>query len=217
MVQDLGALVNQLVDILTFVGTKTAIVAIVLAVGWGLGRILGSVVGRTVSRLGGDAVFRRTVVGRALIRSGFTASEFSKVLSKWVIYIIALLVALESLGVPAISQRVEASLATLPTLVGALVILVLGLTFSDWMGEFIKKGFTTEQKQVFYINLIGDLFKAFLYFVTIDITLSLLGIDVTVLNMFAQALAWAIAIFIAVVSGIVIGWALKDKVKDLLQ
>jgi hypothetical protein len=204
-------------DYLISAGYRALIAGIILAVGWVIGRVVGAITGKVVGKIGVDASFRRTMLGRALIKSGFTASEFSKTLAKWFIYIAAILYALESLELSFLSAGVEAFLAFLPSLVGAVLILAVGLTVSDWVGELIKKGFTTEQRQTLYVNLVGDVVKVVLYFVTLTMALSHLRMDVTILHIFAQALAWAVAISVGVAVGIVAGWLLKDKAKELLH
>ncbi|MDJ0269303.1 MAG: hypothetical protein NXY59_01915 [Aigarchaeota archaeon] len=78
---------------------------IVLVVGWVAGHVVGKIIGRTMDRIGANAAFRRTSVGRAILRAGFTASEFSKAVTKWIIYIAAILVALENLQVPWQTRR----------------------------------------------------------------------------------------------------------------
>ena len=208
---------QALLSVVLLIGYKAIIVVAILAVGWVVGRVFGMLVGRTVARIGGDAAFRRTAFGRALIKSGMTASDFSNSLTKWIIYITALLFALDSLGIGFISSGVREFLAYLPMLVGTVILVLIGLIFSDWIGESIKRGFTSEQREAFYLDFIGNFVKIVLYYVIITLALSQLGVDVTILHIFAQALAWAIAIAAGVASGIVIGWFIKDKVKDLFR
>ena len=210
-------LIDQgLIDNLLGIGYSTLIMGVILAAGLLMGRITGVAVGRIVARIGADSVFRKTALGRVLLRSGFTASDFSKSLSKWIIYVASILIALQTLRVPAISEPIQSFLLFLPTLIEAFLILIFGFMLSDWVAELIKKGAAEEQRQTFYLDVIGDLTKVALYFITITLTLSQLKIDVTILHIFAQAFAWSVAIFVGVAAGIVVGWLLKDKIKDLV-
>ena len=210
-------LIDQgLIDNLLGIGYSTLIMGVILVAGLLIGRITGVAVGRIVARIGADSVFRKTALGRVLLRSGFTASDFSKSLSKWIIYVASILIALQTLRVPAISEPIQSFLLFLPTLIEAFLILIFGFMLSDWVAELIKKGAAEEQRQTFYLDVIGDLTKVALYFITITLTLSQLKIDVTILHIFAQAFAWSVAIFVGVAAGIVVGWLLKDKIKDLV-
>lgn len=217
MTYQIDALLNQdFLGVLATIGIRVLVVAIILAVGWVAGRLIGHLVGRAMSQLGGDAILRKAAFGRTLSRSGLAPSDFAHALAKWIIYVTAFLFALDSLEIPYISVQVLLFLAFLPTLIGALIILIVGFTVSDWAGELVKKGFTDEQKAATYVGFIGEFVRVALYFVTITIALSRIGVDVTILHIFAQAFAWAFAIIIGVAAGIIIGWMLKDKVKEFL-
>ncbi|HIQ29944.1 MAG TPA: hypothetical protein EYH45_05205 [Candidatus Caldiarchaeum subterraneum] len=190
---------------------------IILAVGWVIGRVLGSIIGRIVSRTGADMSFRRASVGRAILRAGYTASDFSRTVTKWIIYLITILLALQNLSVPVISTTIQNFLNYLPNVIIAFIIFIAGSILSDWAGESIKKSFTAESNQEQYLNLFGEGVKIILYFVTITIALSQLGIDITIIYIIATAFSWSIAIAVGVATGIVLGWVLKDRVREWLQ
>ena len=113
-------------------------------------------------------------------------------------------------------NSVSAFLSNLPNLIGGIIILMVGIVLSDWMGELVKRSFSPEISQVPYMNLVGDGIKVILYFITITIALKQLGIDVTILYIVAQALAWGIALSLGVAAGIAVGWAIEDGIKDWL-
>jgi len=207
----------QLLESFTSYAPRILLAFIILMVGWVIGRVIGALIGRAVARLGADSGFRRTSVGRAILRAGFTASDFSKTVAKWIVYIVAILIALESLAIPSISQAVEMFLTYVPDFVGALAIFIIGLILSDWAGESIKKSFALDQSQSPYLSMIGDGAKVILYFITLTIVLSQLRVDVTIIYIIAQAFAWSVAIAVGVASGLVAGWVLKDRIKEWLE
>lgn len=191
------------------------IFAVIIAAGWLIGRLVSWLVAKLVSAAGGDSIMRQTEVGRTLAKSGYSSSTLARSITKWVIYITAFLLAVESLQLPLITSSVNSFLDYLPKLVGGALIFIIGIIFSDWAGELVKKSFQPEQRQLFYIDFFGNIFRFILYFVTITIALSYMGIDVTILYIIVQAFAWSVAIFVGVTAGIVVGWVLKDKIKDL--
>lgn len=205
-----------LLEQLKLIGYHAAVFAAIVALGYVVGRLVGEVVGRSVDRFGLDATMRKTAIGRAVLKSGFTASELMKSVSKWSIYIVSLLFALQSLNIPYLEVPVNAVLNFIPNLIIALVIFIFGGALSDWAGEIAKKSFSHEGAPAFYTDLLGNLLKLVLYFVVIDISLTELGIDVTILNIIAQAFAWGIAIFVGISAGIVVGWLLKDRIREIL-
>jgi Mechanosensitive ion channel, conserved TM helix len=202
---------------LLLMGYRVVVLLVIVGIGWALGRVVGWLVGRLVVSAGGDSLFRHTAIGRALMKSGYTAGTFSKVLAKWVIYLTAFLIGIDGLGLPLVSRSVGAFLNFLPALVTSIAILGVGLVLSDWIGEFVKRAASPEQRDVFYVEILADFVKLVLYFVTFTIALANLNVDLTILYIVAQPLAWALAIFVGVAAGIIVGWTLKDRVKDLLS
>ncbi len=198
------------------IGYHAAVFAVIVALGYVVGRLVGEVVGRSVDRFGLDVTMRKTAIGRAALKSGFTASELMKSVSKWSIYIVSLLFALQSLNIPYLEVPVNAMLNFIPNLIISLVIFIFGGALSDWAGEIAKKSFSQEGAPAFYTDMLGNLLKLALYFVVIDISLTELGIDVAILKIIAQAFAWGIAIFVGVSAGIVVGWLLKDRLKEIV-
>lgn len=198
-------------------GYRLVLLLVILAAGWGVGRLVGWLLSRLVTSGGGDSFFRHTSLGRALMKSGYTAATFVDIIARWIIYLTAFLIGVDGLGLPILSNTVGAFLDFLPTIVISMAILIVGLVLSDWIGEFVKRTASPEQRDVLYIGVAADLIKLFLYFVTVTIALANLNVDLTILYIIAQPLAWAVAIFVGVAAGIVVGWTLKDKLKDLLS
>jgi small-conductance mechanosensitive channel len=197
-----------------FILFKAAVFFAIILIGWIVGRVLGLLVGRLLARAGGDSLLKQTVIGRALMRADYASFRLGNSVTKWVIYIAAFLYALYSLGLPILTTSVLAFFDYLPVIVGAGIILIVGMILSDWLGEFVKKGVSPEKRELFFLNIVGDGIKVILYFVTITLALTHLGVDVTILYIFSEAFAWAIAISVGVAAGIVVGWVLKDRVKE---
>ncbi len=174
-------------------------------------------VGRLLARAGGDSLLKQTVIGRALMRADYASFKLGNSLTKWLIYLSAFLYALYSLGLPVLTSSVLSFLNYLPVIVGSGIILLVGMILSDWLGEFVKKSVTPEKRELFYLNIVGDTIKVVLYFVTITLALTHLGVDVTILYIFAEAFAWAIAIAAGVAAGIIVGWFLKDRIKEWIS
>ena len=132
-------------------------------------------------------------------------------------YIGAILYAFYSLGLPILTSTVTSFILYLPILIGSAIILIVGMIISDWLGEFVKKSSSPEKRDLLGLNIVGDLVKIVLYFVTLTLALNHLGVDVTILYIFAEAFAWAIAIAVGIASGLIVGWVLKDRVKEWIS
>jgi hypothetical protein len=206
---------QEFVDLLIIIGHKALIFSLVVIAGWVIGRLVGALTGRIVMRAGVDPVMRKTAIGRSVIRSGLTTADFFKAIAKWSIYAVSVLLAFKAIDVPSIEGPVDGVLAFLPNLIGGIIMLVAGAIIADVVGELIKKGASPEHREAFYLDLIANLVKIILYFMVITIVMSQIGMDVTILYTVAQAFAWGAAIFMGVTVGIIVGWFLKDKLKEI--
>jgi small-conductance mechanosensitive channel len=208
---------GELVADVELVLFKAAIFLAIIVIGWVVGKVLGLLVGRVLARAGGDSLLKQTVIGRALMRADFASFRLGNSVTKWLIYLSAFLYALYSLGLPVLTTSVLSVLDYLPVIIGSGIILIVGMILSDWVGEFVKKSVSPEKRELFYLNIVGDTIKVILYFVTITLALTHLGVDVTILYIFSEAFAWAIAISVGVAAGIIVGWVLKDRVKEWIS
>ncbi len=211
------ALFDPLLSDLPYILYHILLFAVVLALGWGVGRLVGLLLRQLAQAVGVDAGFRRTSLGQAILKSGYRGSEFVDLAARWAIYATAVLFAFVSLEVPFVTQAVRSFLDYFPQLIVALVILVVGLVLSDWFGEFVRRSVPPEQKQFFYVDPLATLLKFVLYFITAILALREAGIDTTILYIFAQALAWSIAIAVGVAAGVAVGWTFKDRLKHWVE
>jgi hypothetical protein len=183
---------------------------VVLLAGWGIGRILGRGVSRLLQRAGIADALGRTVVGRALERSGVTSTRFLELLIRWFVYLVAVLVVVDLLKISALTTFVNSVVLYLPNFIAGIFILLFGLVLVDFLGDAL--GAIGKEAKIQLAPIVSIALKLFLYLTVIIIALSTMKIDVTILNEFAKAVAWGTAIGIAVGLGIAFGWGLKDHV-----
>lgn len=183
--------------------------------GWVIGRLKG--IGKFLTGGGAEAAFRKSSVGRAFIKSGYTTSKLGEAVSKWAIYISAIFLALRSTGVELITAYADIVISYIPQFIGAIIIVLIGFTLSEWFAEYIKHSVSTEEREILFVRIAADFLKFIFYIIVITIALNHLGIDTTIIIVFANALAWSLAIAVGVATGIVVGWLLKDRVKEWLS
>jgi hypothetical protein len=101
---------------------------VVLVVGWLIAGLFARGVAATLSRARFNDWVHRSGLGAALMGVGAEADAigFVALAAKWFVRLIALVVAFDALGLPAVSETLRQLLLWLPNLVVALVILVLG-------------------------------------------------------------------------------------------
>jgi len=188
---------------------RIASVAIALALGWIAGKVAGFFINSMVGKMGLETAFRKTSVGRAILRTGYTAGSFFAAVGRGAIYLFTILSALKLLAIPILTDSAQALIEYLPNLFGGGLILVTGFIFTDWIGETIEKGSSSTLQS----SILSVIVRVVLYFIVITVALAQMRIDVTILYIFAQAFAWSLAIAI----GIALGWNLKDRIGALLD
>jgi len=196
-----------------FVGMVPAIIGAIVAliIGWIAGRALGKGVSKILDRAGVDDALRKTVIGRAIEKSGVTCVRFFDLIVRWFVYLIAILAAANILNITVLSQFLSMVVSYLPSFIAGVFILLFGFIVVDYFADFFKT-FGREAK-IEFTGAIASGLRLLLYFVVVVISLSVIGIDVTILYILATALAWGIAVGAGVGMAIAVGWGFKDAVK----
>ncbi len=199
---------------LQVIGIELFIMIIILVSGWIIGRVVAFFTNRIVDRFGWDSMLRKTSLGRAILRSGYTAGSFVASLIKWIIYLVALLMALTIPNIPILRSGAESVMNYLPSFIKGLLILIIGIILIDWFADSIKKGQVGEDPVIIFTS---EVIRIFLYLIVIAMALSNMGIDVTAIYIIITPVAWAIAIAIGIAAGIVIALFFKDRILESLK
>ena len=183
---------------------------IALVIGWIAGRALGKGISKILDKAGVDDALRPTIFGRVLKRSGITCVGFFDLIVRWFVYLIAIFAAVDILQIAILSQYMSMIVAYIPNLIAGVILLIAGFIVTDYISDFMKK--VGEEAKIAYSRLFADGLRLFLYSVVIILALSQMKIDVSILTIFATALAWGTAIGVCVGLGIALGWGFKDVI-----
>ena len=190
--------------------TRLAGAVVILVIGWAVGRGLGKGVSKILDRAGVDDALRRTPVGKAIERGGVSLVHFFDLVVRWFVYLIAILAAVNVLEITVLSNFMNTVVTYLPSFIAGLFILLIGFIIADFVGDAVSR--VGKEANVEYHAILSTIVRFTLYFVVLIIGLSTMKIDVTILNVFATAIAWGIAGAIALGLGLAVGLGLKDVV-----
>jgi small-conductance mechanosensitive channel len=185
---------------------------LVLLVGWIVGRILGGIFERLVDRVELDRMVLDTPLGNILGGTEGAVSHSFGTLTRWFVYALAILAAADVLAIAILSEWITTAVSYLPAFVAGLLVIVVGFVLADFIGDAIKR--TQAATETRYTSWFATGVQMFLYFVAITIGLDTMGIDVGILFVFARALAWGIAVAVALGAGIAFGLGGKDYVEE---
>lgn len=170
--QDFENLFSQLFrDFLDF-GWRFVGALLIFLIGWIIARIIANLIRKLLVKIGLDRLAER-LDEIDFIRNSKVEIKLSKWIARIFYYLILLLVfvvALEVLQMPALSGLVHELVLFIPHLLAALVILFLGLVFSDLVSKLVRT--TCESFGVPSARLVGIFVFYFLF-----INIALIALD----------------------------------------
>ncbi|MFC7082383.1 mechanosensitive ion channel family protein [Halorussus caseinilyticus] len=185
---------------------------IILLIGWVVGKALGRVVSGVADKAGLDRSARDTPLGRMMGDSRDALSNFLGSVTAWFVYALAILAAANTLAIPILSEWIATAVSYFPAFIAGLVVIIGGFIVADFIGDAITR--TRAAAQSAYTQYFATGVRMFLYFTAVVIGLDTMGIDVELLYIFAQALAWGLAAGLALAIGVGFGWGSKDYIAN---
>lgn len=155
---------------------------LILVIGWIIAGILAGLIEKGLQAVGFERAAQSTGIAGFIEKagSGWTASKLVAEIVKWFIRLIAIQAAASILGLTQISQVINAILLWLPNLVVAIVIIVIGALFANFVagivrGSAAEMGFSTP-------NLLANITRYAIIGFAAVAAFNQLGIAPTVVN-----------------------------------
>ncbi len=175
---------------------------IIIAIGW----FLATLVAKGVA-----AVLRKVRFNDLANRSGFTgvvksmgvdtdASGFIALVTKWFIRIIALVVAFDALGLPAVSNVLQQFLLWLPNLVVAMVVLVIGGLAANALANIVRGA--TSNAGLNNPDLLANIARIAVWSFAVIVAVNQIGIADTLVNTLFMAIVGALALALGLAFGL---------------
>jgi len=159
-----------------------------------------------------DRMVLDTPLGRIMGGSRQAVSNTFGAIAKWFVYALAILAAANVLAIPLLSEWISTAVSYLPAFIAGLAVIVIGFVVADFIGDAIAK--TRAATRTSYTSWFATGTRMFLYFTAIVIGLDTMGIDVSILYVFANAIAWGVAAALAIGVGLAIGWGGHEYVAN---
>ncbi len=175
---------------------------LLLVLGWVIGRVAQFSVAGVLRRLGVDKLAERAGIGDALAKAGWSASV-SEVLARlvyWLILLVFLLAAVESLGLPGVTGTLGGLVSYLPHVLAAAVIVLIGSLLARVVGDgvgalAVQSGMTTGP-------VLGQLVRYVLVIFAVILAMEQLGVETTLLVTASIAVIAASALALALAFGL---------------
>ncbi|WP_424020024.1 mechanosensitive ion channel family protein (plasmid) [Halorientalis pallida] len=177
---------------------------LILVIGWLLGVGIGKAVGGLTDRIELDQLVLETPLGRLLGGTEQAISQAFGATVKWFVVALSVLAAADVLAITLLSEWIQTAVSYLPAFVGGLIVIVAGFVVADFVGDAMMR--TRAATQTAYTSWFAAGTRMFLYFTAVVIGLDTMGIDVSILFVFARALAYGLGAAMALGLGIAVGW-----------
>jgi hypothetical protein len=194
---------------------KIIAAAIILIIGWLIGRAAGKLVAALLDRMGVDDAVEKTFLGSMISRSKMTVKGVFDALVRWFIYIIFIMAAINVLDIPVFTQLLSEFVLYLPQFISGVLILVIGLILVNFVMNWIKR--ELQSSDVAFADMISTALMAFFSLVVIILALDQMLIDTQIIYTFLVPIAWGLGLGAALAIGIGVGLGSKDVVTDYLR
>lgn len=175
---------------------------LLLIFGWAIGRVVQFSVGGLLRRLGIDKLAERAGATEALANMGW-ATSVSYILARlvyWLILLVFLLAAVESLGLPGVTGTLGGLVAYLPHVLAAAVIFLIGSLIARAVGDAV--GALAVQSGMTTGPVLGRLIRYVLIIFAAILALEQLGVETTLLVTVSIAIIAATALALALAFGL---------------
>jgi hypothetical protein len=171
---------------------------LIILVGYVVGKLTKRAIRYLFTRVGLDAWFKRFAIGKAMLRSGYTASEFFGAVASWIIYVTAVLLAIATasadLGVTALSEPLYYTVSVyVAGFVKAFIILVVGFTLVDAFIGYIYKS-TELRSEVMFLTPVAEYLRILFYIAVLIFALEQGGLNVSTLYVILTPIIWGLTL-----------------------
>lgn len=186
---------------------------VILVVGWFLASLVAKGVATLLRSVNFDALAVRSGFSGFVHRMGVDndASGFIAVVTKWFVRLIALVVAFDALGLPAVSGVLRQLLLWLPNVIVALVVLVIGGLAAQALSRLVRGA--TAQADLGDPTLLGRVASVAVWSFAIVVAVNQLGIATALINTLFMATVGAVALAV----GLAFGLGGRETAADMLR
>ncbi len=113
---------------------------VILLVGWGIASLLGKLTDRALDAIHFDRWMAKAHMDEAIARSGMRLEPSNLVanLVKWGVFLVAILVASDALGLPQVTAALTSVIAYIPNVIAAILIVGFGAVLASFVGNLVK-------------------------------------------------------------------------------
>lgn len=136
---DIGGSIDRFFDGLLEWAPRIIGALVILIIGYILAKAIGNLIGRALKRVGLDRILRRSPVEPVIGRVTSSVSRLLGQLAFWILFLGAISIAVDVLGIEEVKNVVGAIWAYVPNVLAALVILFVAGALSVWLSGLLPR------------------------------------------------------------------------------
>ncbi|MFA5330950.1 MAG: hypothetical protein WC342_01090 [Methanoregula sp.] len=192
---------------------------IVLLIGWIVGRVLGKAVRIILDKISEQHIVQESAdiasIGGSVKKAGLTVGYIGDIAVRIIVYLIAILAAVDILNLEYISQLMTAIIGYIPNVIAFVIIFIVGFLLIDAFIDFMEKYYAAREVQ--FITPVLLLLRIFLYFIAVILALSQLRLDLTIIYTFVTPVAWGIGLGLGAAIAILVGFGLRNRSEAIMD
>lgn len=192
---------------------------IVLVIGWIVGRLLGRAVRIILDKIADQHMVKEgadlATIGGSIKNAGITVGYIGDVFTRLIVYLIAILAAVDILHMDYMSALMTTIIEYIPHVVAFVIILTAGFLLADYFIDFLARYYA--KQDVEFITPVLFILRIFLYFVITILALSQLLLDLTIIYTFVTPIAWGIGLGLGAAIAIIVGFGLRNRSEAIMD
>jgi small-conductance mechanosensitive channel len=173
-----------------------------LTIGYFVARIVGMIITKLLAKIGLDKLTERAGLAGAVEVTGIRTSAsaiFGKIVY-WLIFLTFMISAADALSLPRVSSTIDDFVLYLPKLIGAMLVVIIGLFAAHLVRTAIESA--AQGMQLDYGKALGTVAYALIVIVVISLAINQLEIETALLNQVVSIMLFAIAAAVALSLGL---------------
>ncbi len=175
---------------------------IILVVGWFVANLIAGLVAGLLRRVNFNSLAERSGISGFVAGMGVQtdAAGFLALIVKWFIRLIALVVAFDALGLPAVSDVLRTFLLWIPNLIVGVLVLVIGGLLANAAAGIVRGSAT--QAGLANAGMLASIAKAAVWIFAIVVAVNQIGVATTLVNTLFMGVVGAAAIALGLAFGL---------------
>ena len=175
---------------------------IILVVGWFVANLIAGLVDGLLRRVNFNSLAERSGISGFVAGMGVQtdAAGFLALIVKWFIRLIALVVAFDALGLPAVSDVLRTFLLWIPNLIVGVLVLVIGGLLANAAAGIVRG--SANQAGLANAGMLASIAKAAVWIFAIVVAVNQIGVATTLVNTLFMGVVGAAAIALGLAFGL---------------